>query len=65
MSFIKLLGVLYLSVCGSAKPLKGAFASRQVEPPTGSSGAVSTACGDIIVAVNNGEYHITRLEGMP
>jgi hypothetical protein len=54
MFSVKLLAVLCLLACGWAKPLKGPFAPRQVEPSTASEEAVSTACGDIIIAVNNG-----------
>ncbi|RYO31759.1 hypothetical protein AA0111_g4700 [Alternaria arborescens] len=49
MSFVKFLAISCLLICGWANPLKGPFASRQVDPPT-----ASTVCGDIIVAVNNG-----------
>ncbi|KAF2808700.1 uncharacterized protein BDZ99DRAFT_532654 [Mytilinidion resinicola] len=52
MSFAKLLVVsLCLFPFGSAKPLKGTFAPRQ--DPSSPLLADSTACGDIIVAVNN------------
>ena len=59
MSLVKRLAISCLLAYGWANPLKGSFAPRQVEPPTASEEAVSTACGDIIVAVNNGQYHIT------
>jgi hypothetical protein len=61
MPFIKLLAISCLLACGWAKPLKGSFAPRQVESPTASPEALSTACGDIIVAVNNGDSYIIRL----
>ena len=59
MSLVKLLAISCLLAYGWAKPLKSSFAPRQVEPPTASLEAISTACGDIIVAVNNGKSLLT------
>jgi hypothetical protein len=59
MPFTKLLAVfLCLLTFSGAKPLEGSFAPRQDPTPTASSQADSTACGDIIIAVNNSTYSL-------